>query len=597
MIANTLRITTVAYVVGTASGCAAASDTILLGGALRGCRPQCSVDASRLVPNGGASTAPDAIEPFRERLINDLLRRTKLDDDRVARSAATEMAEEVIALSVRQRRTAASTPEPLTVDGDALLSFLKSVHADRPSLTSASRQATAEIEQCELGRAFNTLRDAHLDVLRYRFAAVLRANIDDDSVEVVPSDEGDWLDTVQALRAELRVSDAEQHKTSADGLVLQLRLAGTRGSCSVAGIPIRWRTQGERRLHAHSVTNKTGWAAVTMGASGRGLSTGELPQSGPVRVYADIDWPQIGGKNRGPLYMVEANPAARRNACRIACEQDAAASAKVKACRPHWSRRSTTEVRCLAAAAMNLGRIDIARETTSRLRRAPQTRTVDNLVAGAVAVADGDFARARKTLLSRRAKAVGRSYAWYWAAVYRVRLHDGDHAGACRALRSTIALTPAGSRERDALEQRLRSRDCDQVRTTRATTAKNKRRRRKVIHFWASWCPPCVHEMPRIAEFLTSRRAAQWRRQGVEFVIINTQDTRADRTHFLTRHGLEKAFPKMVDDFEGTVYEKYGNPDLPATLVVDAQGRILHVQSGELVWQSDIRTILARTAK
>ncbi len=572
------------------SACTASPSDLILNGVLRACTPRCTVNPA-FVGNGAVQPTSDPLAPFRARLTQDLLSRTGFNEDPGATSAAQKLVRTVVELSVRWQRDPSTGSKMVVIEADALRPFLESVVAHPPSLRSASQRAETLIEGCDLGVAFQTLRQARAEFLRYRFASALAAELDGAPLPA-PDDSPTrrFQDAIAALRAKVRVADANEARGAHD-LTLKLKLAGPSAGCKLANIPVRWAVDDPDRFGAESATDRSGWASIDLrrlGAAARGKSA--------LTVYADLDWPQVGGDHRGALYMTEVGaPNDDANACQTACRTGSPPSV-ITSCRPAWARRPTEAIRCLARAALAQGDIDLARATTGRLKRGSKN-DLDRVMSGVVAVADGEFRRARKALLRKRAKRAAKRFPWFWAAVYRVRLHEGDHAGACRALQATIDTTPARSPQRAALLTRLRTRGCSSTapdaRATKVASPKKRATPRKVIHFWASWCPPCIHEMPRIARFLASREAAALKRQGYEFVIINTQDDRDDRRQFLQRQGLTKSFSRMIDDFDGKICAKYGSPDLPATLIVDADGRVLRSQTGELQWKNDIKTLLS----
>lgn len=87
-----------------------------------------------------------------------------------------------------------------------------------------------------------------------------------------------------------------------------------------------------------------------------------------------------------------------------------------------------------------------------------------------------------------------------------------------------------------------------------------------VLNFWASWCAPCVQEATALAE--GERR---WRDRGVIFIGVNTQDTTAAASEFLSNHGI--AYRNVVDP-TGDVLLSYGVTAFPETFFIDAAGTI-----------------------
>jgi cytochrome c biogenesis protein CcmG/thiol:disulfide interchange protein DsbE len=88
-----------------------------------------------------------------------------------------------------------------------------------------------------------------------------------------------------------------------------------------------------------------------------------------------------------------------------------------------------------------------------------------------------------------------------------------------------------------------------------------------VVNFWASWCPPCRTEAPRL------ERA--WRRHGrdgVVFVGLNMQDVTDDARAFLEQFDVR--YPNVRDGSDA-VARDWGVTGLPETFFVDRRGRVV----------------------
>lgn len=88
--------------------------------------------------------------------------------------------------------------------------------------------------------------------------------------------------------------------------------------------------------------------------------------------------------------------------------------------------------------------------------------------------------------------------------------------------------------------------------------------RATVINLWASWCAPCVKEMPLLQR--TAIRVGSTAR----FVGIDTQDERASAAGLLTATGVTY---EQYEDPDGAVRKDVRAVGLPVTLVFDGQGR------------------------
>jgi len=95
-----------------------------------------------------------------------------------------------------------------------------------------------------------------------------------------------------------------------------------------------------------------------------------------------------------------------------------------------------------------------------------------------------------------------------------------------------------------------------------------------VVNVWASWCLPCRAEAPRFAA-----AAATYRARGVTFVGVDFQDRERDARAFSAEFGLRYA---NGPDPDGGITQAYGVSGLPATFVIDRQGRIARRWPGEI---------------
>lgn len=90
-----------------------------------------------------------------------------------------------------------------------------------------------------------------------------------------------------------------------------------------------------------------------------------------------------------------------------------------------------------------------------------------------------------------------------------------------------------------------------------------------VVNFWATWCGPCREEMPAFTKVY-----AEYRDRGVEVVgaANEEQTSRANVAAFVTRLGIR--FPIWLEASPDHM-EAFGvGPELPATVIVDQQGRV-----------------------
>ena len=98
-----------------------------------------------------------------------------------------------------------------------------------------------------------------------------------------------------------------------------------------------------------------------------------------------------------------------------------------------------------------------------------------------------------------------------------------------------------------------------------------------VLNFWATWCPPCIEEMPELAEL--HREIAP--RNGT--VIGIGIDSPSNIREFAEKHRFP--YPLLVAGMAGTELSKrFGNSSaaLPFTVVIDRNGQISHRTLGRI---------------
>jgi thiol-disulfide isomerase/thioredoxin len=104
-----------------------------------------------------------------------------------------------------------------------------------------------------------------------------------------------------------------------------------------------------------------------------------------------------------------------------------------------------------------------------------------------------------------------------------------------------------------------------------------------VVNFWASWCAPCVKELPEL------RDAAAELEGEVAFVGIDVQDSPINAVPFIERLGID--YPLAIDP-RRELHQELGNFGMPTTLLVDAEGIVRYRQTGPLTGE-ELRDLLA----
>jgi thiol-disulfide isomerase/thioredoxin len=149
--------------------------------------------------------------------------------------------------------------------------------------------------------------------------------------------------------------------------------------------------------------------------------------------------------------------------------------------------------------------------------------------------------------------------------------------------------TPAPPAETSALQTLLRLTLADAKQTPIDLAAWQGQVR--VINFWATWCAPCMEEMPAF-----SRLQDEFREKDVQFVGI-ALDTPANVQAFSEKYPVSYPLP-IGNDQVLALTRALGNPhmSLPFTLIVSREGKILARKTGRLE-AADLAALLSSPAQ
>lgn len=102
-----------------------------------------------------------------------------------------------------------------------------------------------------------------------------------------------------------------------------------------------------------------------------------------------------------------------------------------------------------------------------------------------------------------------------------------------------------------------------------------------MLNFWATYCGPCIKEMP-------SMQRLKEKMAGKPFVIlaVDMAEEQSDVKAFLQQHNIKVDFPLLLDP-EGTVVEQWMISAVPTTFILDPAGKIRYALYGGLEWDKE----------
>jgi len=100
-----------------------------------------------------------------------------------------------------------------------------------------------------------------------------------------------------------------------------------------------------------------------------------------------------------------------------------------------------------------------------------------------------------------------------------------------------------------------------------------------LVNFWASWCGPCVKEIPSLRELYRTLSG-----EPFEILAVNVKEGRF-KVHKFSQM-MAMPFPVLLDP-EGEAFAAWDAQVLPTSFLIDAEGRVREEIHGPLDWASD----------
>ena len=108
-----------------------------------------------------------------------------------------------------------------------------------------------------------------------------------------------------------------------------------------------------------------------------------------------------------------------------------------------------------------------------------------------------------------------------------------------------------------------------------------------VLNFWATWCPPCIEEMPSLVQMQQRMKP-----NGVEVLAVSVDEDESAYRRFLKDHNVDLLTVRDPDQKSNNLY---GTFKFPETYIIDRNGVLRRKFIGPVDWsQPEIVDFLSK---
>ncbi|MFB1081549.1 peroxiredoxin family protein [Jeotgalibacillus sp. JSM ZJ347] len=156
-------------------------------------------------------------------------------------------------------------------------------------------------------------------------------------------------------------------------------------------------------------------------------------------------------------------------------------------------------------------------------------------------------------------------------------MNDQKERQELQALQEEYAVAPADNESAAPVESSGAVKEGNTVPSVEVSTLDGEvvnladyRGQKVILNFWATWCPPCIAEMPHMQDYYDNEA----RDQNVEILAVNltSKDNGMDKIEsFVDDYGL--TFPVLLDE-SGVLGDEFQAFTIPTTYLIDEEGVI-----------------------
>lgn len=152
--------------------------------------------------------------------------------------------------------------------------------------------------------------------------------------------------------------------------------------------------------------------------------------------------------------------------------------------------------------------------------------------------------------------------------------------GAIAILLALTLLLPAIRKEKTEVAVGKKSPAFTLSSDTGATVSSNQLKDKVIVlHYWATWCPPCIKELPSLAKLYDAYKG----NDRVAFFFVLYQDSADKAAEYFQSAHLDLP---LWFDYNHSVAEAFGVTGVPETYVIDRKGILQQRIIGSADWES-----------